>query len=406
MSAGLMCCLYVGSVAAVTQEITAVFKPDPANPQENKFVNQTPVSGYCAKYPELCKRDNVFSLRLPIRFVSRTAIQPNHGERQGPTFKVPANWRALTVRNLATGEHEVVEIRIAGFGSEYTLSDTAINIVGGAENAGEAHRKLWGGGLSDWVNAPAPCLSVGVGYYHHQYYGFFWKTPVENHCSKRSSYLIPGISYDHMDFSYELRTPNPLTMSAGLYSGAISYTVGPGQDFDMGDVMLPDDALITLDFNLHVQHIFKVDIPPGGHRIELIPQGGWQAWLQQGRKPVRLFRDQTFTISASTRFKMKLECQNDLSEGCGIADPVSGYGGLVNVYVSLPNGLTDSHGQPVSRVLLGRDAAGPFQPGFSVDRTPGTLHFEVPQKDVSWLIQNAKGRAFAGNITVIWDSEV
>ncbi|VVO00018.1 hypothetical protein [Pseudomonas fluorescens] len=396
--------LYLGSVGAVTQEISAVFRPDPAKPHQNTFINQTPESGYCASYPGECRNQNMFSIRLPIRFEARSAIQPNHGPRQGATFKVPASWRALSVRNLATNEEESVEVRIVGLGSEYVLSDTAANLVGGAPSAVVGHQQLWGG--SSWVYAPAPCLYSGVGFYGDSTYMFFWKTPIESSCEKPARYLIPGMSYTYLDFAYELRTPNPLGMSSGTYTGTLNYKVGPGLDFDMGDMMLPNDSVITLDFKLDVQHTLKVDIPPGGHRIELIPQGGWQAWLQQGRKPVRLFRDQTFNISASSRFKMILECQIDLSEGCGIADPVSGYGGLVNVYVSLPNGLTDSSGQPVSRVLLSRDATGPFQPGFYVDRAPGTLHFEMPPKDVSWLILNAKGRAFMGNITVIWDSEV
>jgi hypothetical protein len=101
---------------------------------------------------------------------------------------------------------------------------------------------------------------------------------------------------------------------------------------------------------------------------------------------------------------MKLECQYVLPRGCGIVD--AGNGGVVEVRVSLPNGLTDSAGQPVSRVLLGQQDTGPFQPSFYVDRTPGTLHFEMPAADVSWLLLNHQGRPYTGNITVIWDSEV
>jgi hypothetical protein len=29
-------------------------------------------------------------------------------------------------------------------------------------------------------------------------------------------------------------------------------------------------------------------IPPGGNKVLLEPQGGWQGWLEHGRKPVRL----------------------------------------------------------------------------------------------------------------------
>jgi hypothetical protein len=66
-----------------------------------------------------------------------------------------------------------------------------------------------------------------------------------------------------------------------------------------------------------------VAIPPDGHKVVLEPAGGWQSWLEQGRKPVRLFRDQTFHISASSRFKMQIGCEIPGLYDCMIRDPVS-----------------------------------------------------------------------------------
>lgn len=79
---------------------------------------------------------------------------------------------------------------------------------------------------------------------------------------KGANYLIPGFSYRYLDFAYELRTPNPLKMSSGQYTGSLTYSVGPGQDIDMGDVMLPNDSALTLNFNLEVQHTLQVEVPP------------------------------------------------------------------------------------------------------------------------------------------------
>jgi hypothetical protein len=150
-----------------------------------------------------------------------------------------------------------------------------------------------------------------------------------------------------------------------------------------------------------------VDIPPGGNHIALEPQGGWQRWLDSGRKPVRLYRDQIFHISASSKFTMKLECEHRLGwgSGCAIADG-QGFAGAVDVSVTLPNGLTDSAGQSIKRKLLSIEPTAPFQPGFYIDRKPGTLHFEVDEQQTHWLIDKAQGRPYRGNITVIWDSEV
>ncbi len=118
---------------ALTQDISAIFRPDPAKPSENKFTNTTPVSGYCAQYPAPCASANMFSIRMPITFSSSRPIEANHTEnRQGAMFRMPTNWRPATVINSSTGESEEVEIRISGVGSQYRLSESPIDLVGGA----------------------------------------------------------------------------------------------------------------------------------------------------------------------------------------------------------------------------------------------------------------------------------
>ena len=391
---------------AVTREITAVFRPDSSKPTENKFINTTPVSGYCATWPSQCTNGQ-FSIRLPISFASSGPIQANHSDsRQGAMLKVPANWRRVQVTNSSTGESEVVEIRVSGFGFTYRLSSRASILVGGGVTDAAGHKMLWAG--SDWVNPARPCTYSGLGYLTSTDYTFFWKTPQESPCAKQAKYLIPGMRYLTANFAYELRTPNPLKMSVGHYRGTLNYGVGPGQDFDMGDVMLPNDSVLTLNFNLEVQHTLKVEIPPGGNRVVLEPQGGWQAWLNQGRKPTRLFRDQMFHIWASSRFKMGLECQySDGSNTCALWEPASGHTVPVEISVTLPPGLTDAAGQSVIRRRLYRDGSGTklFQPGHYVERKPGTLHFEIVRDQVEEMLGGG-AKTYAGNVTVIWDSEV
>jgi hypothetical protein len=389
----------------MNQEVRALFRPDPTQPHNNRFINQTPSTGYCVSKPQECRDNNMFSIRLPLRFESSRAIRPDAAPRNGAMFKVPAQWRELTVRHAQTGDVQKVEVRITGIGTDYILSDTAANLTG-ASSASEGHHLLWQGGA--WVYAPPPCIYGGIGLVDAISFRFFWKTPVEAACMRGARFLIPAMSYNTLDFAYELRTPNPLGMSSGLYTGDLSYSVGPNGDFDMGDVMLPNDSNLTLNFVLDVQHTLKVDIPPGGEKIQLVPAGGWQSWLYAGRKPVRLFRDQTFHISASTRFKMYIECESSSPLPCVIKDATGKRPVELHVSVSLPNGLTDHAGQPVKRqrLLTGPGGAKVFQPGFYIDRAPGILHFEVPRGEVEWMLSEKVPSPYSGSVTVIWDSEV
>jgi hypothetical protein len=140
----------------------------------------------------------------------------------------------------------------------------------------------------------------------------------------------------------------------------------------------------------------------------LEPQGGWQSWLAQGRRPTRLLRDQTFNISASSRFKMTLQCQYVSGINCALLEPTAGHPVPLEVSVTLPAGLLDAAGQPVNRRRLRRDGVGTelFQPGIYLDRKPGTLHFEVARGDVEEMLKPGVSRSYSGNVTVIWDSEV
>lgn len=397
---GLLMALMVPTAEAFNQEIRALFTPDPAQPQRNVFINKTPDSGYCATYPDECKNSNMFSIRIPVRFNQSPAIAPG----TGVSVKVPANWRQLTVTNRETGESETVEVRITGIGSNYILSDTAANLVG-VIDLREGHQKLWTS--NSWVYAAPPCLYSGVGAYTGNTYRFFWKTPSEAACTKVTAYRIPFMYFDTLDFAYELRTPNPLGMSSGLYTGSMNYFLGPGQDFDIGGLN-PDDGNLTLDFVLDVQHTLKVTLPPGGNKVELVPEGGWQSWINEGRKPNRLFRDQIFHISASSRFKMMLNCPRYVFTDCVIDDSKSPRYGRVELSVTLPNGLTDTLGRPVQRRPLKRGTAGTlhFAPSLYVDRGIGVLHFEIMKDSTNSMVQPGVAGDYSGNLTVIWDSEV
>lgn len=399
---GLLAALSLPSAEAVNREIRALFQPDPSQPSKNVFVNKTPNSGYCASYPGQCVENNMFSIRLPVRFNSTRPIVPG-APADALSLKVPANWRQLTVTNHDTGESEAVEVRIIGIGSKFTLSDTAANLVGVSDIL-EGHQRLWAN--QSWVYAPEPCRYSGVGYYTPTTFGFFWKAPVETWCSKVAAYRIPAMSFDYLDFAYELRTPNPLGMSSGLYTGSLSYTLGPNGDFQMGSMMVPDDGNLTLDFVLDVQHTLKVELPPGGDKVAMEPVGGWQRWIDGGRMPTEIYRDQTFYISASSRFKVMMLCSSLGGTDCDIGNNQVGFSKF-QVRLTLPRGIVGpGNGDGWSGTLTHNTWLGPFEPSRYVDRKPGTFRFQMPSRWIESLLKPGMNGTLWGNVTIIFDSEV
>lgn len=394
---------------AASIEVTALFKPDPANPMRNEFINTTPYSGHCAAYPVFCDQLSIFSILVPIEFNSIAPIEAGHSDRRkGAMFNPPTDWRPLQVVHETSGARSTLEVRIASIGARYHLPDTVQNIIGEGAPANNslAHEMLWSG--YNWTFPPSPCAYTGGMYVEPTWRSFFWLTRPGSVCAPKAAYRIESLRYNALQIGYELRTPDPLKMETGRYVGTYTYGVGPGRDFDMGDIMLPSDDSLSINFILDVQHTLKVDIPPGGEKVRLTPAGGWQSWLHAGRNPVSLFRDQTFHISASSRFKMYVECESWATLECVIEDAIGRRPVELQISVSLPNGLTDQAGQPVKRRRLraGPTGAQIFQPGFYVDRAPGVLHFEVPKEEVEWMLSEKVQSPYSGSVTVIWDSEV
>lgn len=395
---GVLAALGLSVTQAANQEIRAVFQPDPAKPGKNMFTNVTPNSGYCADYPAQCADNNMFSIRVPLTFQSVRSLLPG----DGVSLRMPSNWRPVVVTNRNTQETAIVEVRMTGVGSEYHLSHTASSLVG-ITNPIEAHGLLWG---SSWVYVPPPCQYAGMGLANSYTFRFFWKSPIEATCTKVAAYRIPSMSFSTLDFAYELRTPNPLTMSTGQYTGSMPYILGSGGHIDFGALMRPLDNNLTLDLVLDVQHTLKVDLPPGGNKVSLEPEGGWQRWIASGTPPSRIYRDQAFNISASAAFKVMMLCDSFQPSGPDCRLNGQSNTTWVHTKLSLPGGITGPDGAPVKDVLLMNSAwVGPFQPGHYVDRKSGNLRFEMPADAIAYVMRPGVNDTLRGNITVIWDSE-
>lgn len=90
---------------------------------------------------------------------------------------------------------------------------------------------------------------------------FFWFTPQPVPCGVSPAYEIDSLIMSNISVSYLMTAPDPLRMETGTYRGSITYSVGPGGDFDFGDNLLPTDSSVTLNFTLDVQHTLRFQFP-------------------------------------------------------------------------------------------------------------------------------------------------
>ena len=406
----LSCCLVIlaGFAApmaqAITVEISARFSPDPNNPQVNTFKNTTPNTGVCLSYPHLCTPYGYFSIGLiGLQAISQAPILANHTNvRNGAMFKVPAEPRPVQVTS-ASGEVAQVLFSISALsGTNRTRNVTEITGVP-ASSATQGHNELWGGHSWGWSSPPECPRAVGMGATYIDA-NFLWFTPKPVPCGLSPAYEIDSLSMRNISVSYLMTSPDPLSMGSGIYRGSINFMVGPGGDFDFGDNLAATDNIVTMNFTLSVEHTLKFQFPAGYGSVVLNPAGGWQQWLNNGRRPQKLSADQGFKMWASTRFSIGLQCEYRLSDQCAIKN-TAGHEVPVETRVTLPDGLRNASNQPVNRLLLSTNPQV-FLPGHYLDNRPAALHFEVARDQVTSMIDDHSGSMYRGNITVIWDSEV
>ena len=392
-------------VLATTVEISAKFSPDPNNPQVNTFKNTTPNSGLCNTFQSFCTTQGLYSIRLGIEALTQRPILANHENiRDGAMIKVPAEVRSVQVTNTTTGQTAEVQFSITAFSATNRTRSVYDIIDVSATGPNGANSTLWGG--SAWsYNAPAPCvLGASMGTSSYIDADYFWSTPVAAPCGKSPAYDIDMLRLRNASVSYLMTTPDPLKMESGVYTGTINYSVGPNGDFDFGDNLLATDNVVTMNLTLTVEHTLKFQFPAGYGSVTLNPAGGWQQWLNKGRRPEKLWADQRFKIWASSPFSVTLQCDNALNDQCAIKN-AAGHTVPVATRLTLPGGLRNASNQTVERFLLSTNPEV-ISPSQYVDNGNATLHFEVDRDQVKTMIDEHSGSTYKGNITVIWNSEI
>ncbi|WP_284355191.1 hypothetical protein [Pseudomonas putida] len=379
-------------VASVAMALDVTISAQYLGGGTGRFDNTTPPGGLCSSWVSTCKKRT--TVTLPITYDKKTtkgAVDPRDNFYVGLPTK-----REVDVYHDTTGESRrlafewtALSQRVQTGGSLYhhPLYNRTLN--GGCRGVGSVSQErpakvsyLW-----DVIEpaAPSPCWSYS-------------RTAPEGR--------VEIASVLETSVAYEMTVTPPFRMPSGIYRGSVTYSIGPGGDFDFGnDVTALSGNSLTVNFVLDVQHAFLFEFPPGSERAVLEPPGGWQAWLAGGKPPQRLNRDLPFRAWSTGPFKVYKLCQYDVGPECGIRNEHNDQVPVL-VALTLPGGIQHAGGQ-VERLALpsGAQAALQFDAVTPTLNRRGQLHFDVDRSQVQNMLKHP-GSTYTGQVTVVFDAEL
>ncbi len=391
----LMCTLGLLLSAPEVHALEVTISAEYLGGGSGKFDNTTPPSAVC-QFWALCR--TLPTVELPIAYVKETT-KGAPDPRDGFFIQLPGR-REVDVYHDQTGEARRMNFEWTALNQTVRISrGTLINNHPIFSNS----NALIGG-----------CRGIGsTGQERPPTVKYFWRVidpQSPQGCSSSNIYSPQGYVTDaiveQMSAAYSLDIPAPYRLRAGIYRGSLTYRIGPGGDFDLGnDVSQLSGDTLTVNFELDVRHAFLFEFPPGSERAVLEPNGGWSAWLAGGRAPTTLYRDLPFRLWSTGPFKVYKLCEHTLDVRCAIVND-SSHQVPVEVALSLPGGM-QYQGQPIGRLALpsGRAAAFQFDSVIPTLNRPGQLHFKVARADVPSMLAYS-GSTYTGQVTVVFDAEL
>ncbi|EHN8761222.1 hypothetical protein I4B00_004402 [Enterobacter asburiae] len=395
--------IFVLSVApsafAIEVVLTTEFKADPTKPTRNKFENTTPVSGFCRDHASLCQ-EGEFSVLVP-GFKAYKTFDVDSADLSKHTFiSLDGTSKTVTLTDVNNPANQMaVQFRWSFFG----LRHNRTNPADGRLDTAMMHTGLYpSGGCSG---------RTGIG--NAALYSHGWGVPERMiSCFRRinqDSGFKGRVMIDNLSLGYTLTSPSPLQTRAGQYEGVIVYRVGnlintPGyvglgaDDYDGTDE-------IRIVIKATVEHVFKVDFPAGSEQVKLAPRGGWSQWINGGRIPEQLQKEVPFILSSSSGFKVRMLCEHNQGQNCGLKNTQTAETVPLEVLMSLPGFTADSGSvskYPLTSISNGHTIHAPQEAIFN---RRSTLEFQVKKSGVEKMVKEP-GSTWRGLVTLIFDTEV
>lgn len=364
--------------AGVEADVTARYREGSGG-----FINTTPPAQFCTRWPQHCA--GLYTVNIPVSYQKR--VENRAADLRDRYYIGVPSRRTLTLRD-ASGASHTASLEITGVSQKVkTPSPYDWNPVWGGDPGGGCTRlqSYWaisGEALYLWrINnppAPTPCHADSDG--------------------------APGdtleVSSTELAIGFRLVLPEPVRMTQGVYKGSVSYSIGPGREFDIGNGTRDlSDSLVVLNIEVDVAHPFRVDLPAGAERVLLEPTGGWSQWLSGGRRPSRLYRDVPFKLWSGGPFSVAARCPQTrcvLRNGNGHEVPL-------NIALTLPAAISHDNGAvrglPLDRTPVRLASYAP------VLNQPGQLRFEVLPEHVE-AMTDQPGTTFATDVTLVFEAEL
>ncbi|MFK0095055.1 hypothetical protein [Pseudomonas sp. NPDC090592] len=387
------CLLLCLACSPMAQALEALVSAQYTGDSSGHFENTTPLAAYCQRWSADCRE--MRAMQLPITYTKQT-IRNTGDPRNNFYIQLPSA-RSVDVFHQATGESHRLNFEFLGVSKQVEGTKELI------ENPVWTPKVRGGCSFKQGFGYPSPPFATH----------FLWlirnaqsPAPCYSNTEQVPTGYTTTTSVSNMGIAYRLTMPEPNRMKPGFYTGSLTYSIGPGGDFDFGNgVSALNGSSLTLNFELDVQHAFVFEFPPGSDRAVLEPPGGWGAWLGGRGAPQQLQRDLPFRLWSTGPFKVYKLCQRYLGNGCAIQN-ASSHAVPVTVGLSMPGGILHQ-GKPVQRLELpsGRNDALAFDSVTPVLNRPGQLHFSVGAQEVQTMLDHP-GTRYEGLVTVVFDSEL
>lgn len=351
-----------------------------------QFENTTPPAGFCSEWAWNCSGND--TVELPISFTKITE-QGTSDARDRFYFKLPGR-RQVSVVSHSTGATYNVTFEFLQLSQELRrLAGTAIMpVMGGMPK----------GGCSLVINTSFPDRAR-----------YIWNvTTSANPDACWADAGRPGdmvtSAVDKTGIKYRLIMPRPVGIPQGVYTGSTQFRVGPGGDLDFGNgVSNLNDTLLTVHFELSVEHDLYVLMPPGGDRAVLEPPGGLDAWSSGRGQPTKLVRDLPLRVWSTGPFKVYKRCEYAAGDRCGIRNPDSRQV-PVRVSLSVPGNVQHGNAQALDVVLPTGSAGAPvFEPQAILLNRPARLRFQVDGSDIAGM---EAGSTYQGEVVIVFEAEI